>query len=158
MNIEGKKIFEAFWKFFEFTAYFIITVVALSSLGVWLPFSIEKAQSDFISDGTWKGLPWNLFTYSVPIFMISFIDRLIHLLQTTSKFKKNLREFLVLILVLGGGGYLAYQSLVHSRFNRLNESILYAFFFTSVAWFVWVYVKIKTPSYNNYSSIGGAMQ
>lgn len=158
MKVDWKKIFEAIWRFIEFTAYFIITVAILSSLGVWLPFAIEKAQTDTITDKTWITLPWNLFTYTLPIFMISFIDRLIYLLKTTNKFNKNVREFLLLILVSGGGGTLAYISLVSSKFNRLNESIVYSFLFTVVAWFVWIYVKIKTPSYNNFSTLGGAMQ
>lgn len=141
----------------EFIFYFLITIVALCSLGVWLPFAADKAQSDVISKKSLTALPWNLITYSVAIVMISFIDRLRYLFKITNKYKKNEREFLILLIILFIGGILMYFALVNSRFNRLDDSIVYACLFTILAWMVWIYVKLKNPSYDNFSTLGGEM-
>lgn len=155
MNINWRKIKEIILDVIEFIAYFLITIIILSSLGVWLPFANDKAQLDNISDKTWNDLPWNLITYSIAIVMVSFIDRLRYLFKITNKFKRNEREFLFLLIVLLIGGYLIYTSLVDSKFNRLQDSITAAISFTILAWIVWIYVRLRNPSYDNYSTLGG---
>jgi len=155
MTINWRKIKEAILNVIEFVTYFVITVIILSSLGVWLPFANDKAQLDKISDKTWTDLPWNLITYSIAIVMVSFVDRLRYLFKITNKFKRNEREFLFLLFVLIIGGFLVYNSLVDSKFNRHQDSISKAIYFTILAWIVWIYVKLRNPSYDNYSTLGG---
>lgn len=155
MNINWRKVKENTFNVIEFIAYFLITIIVLSSLGVWLPFANDKAQIDTISEKTWNDLPWNLITYSIAIVMVSFIDRLRYLFKITNKFKRNEREFLFLLIVLCLGAYLIYSSLVDSKFNRLHDSISAAISFTILAWIVWIYVRLRNPSYDNYSSLGG---
>jgi len=158
MKINWRKIKEVIFDVIEFIIYFLITIIILSSLGVWLPFANDKAQLDKISDKTWDDLPWNLITYSIAIVMVSFIDRLRYLFKITNKFKRNEREFLFLLIVLIVGGYLIYTSLVDSKFKRLQDSISAAMSFTILAWIVWIYVRLKNPSYDNYSTLGGEIE
>jgi hypothetical protein len=158
MKINWKILKEQTIDVIYFIIYFVITIVILSSLGVWLPFASDKAQLDSISCKTWHSLPWNLITYAVAIVMVSIIDRLRYLFKVTNKFKRNEREFLFLIIILLIGGVLIYHALVDSRFERLNDAILFSSSFTLLAWLVWVYVKLRNPSYDNFSTLGGEMQ
>jgi hypothetical protein len=55
MNIKWLKIKEIILVYIiEFISYFLITIIILSSLGVWLPLSNDKAQFDKISNKAWK--------------------------------------------------------------------------------------------------------
>ncbi|SIT81974.1 hypothetical protein [Pontibacter indicus] len=135
--------------------YFAITIMLLSSLGVWLPFAFDKAQYDCIQESTWNGLPWNLITYSIALVMVAFIDRIRYLFKTNNEFNKNELEFFIILVIIILAAFLIYKSLVDSKFSRLDQSIIYAWAFTALSWIVWLYVKHKNPSYDNYSTLGG---
>ncbi len=146
---------EAIFNFLRFMLYFIITIVGLSSIGVWIPLLNDKATVDSITESTWSGLPLNLITYSIAIVMVSFIDRLLHLFKNSNKYYRNEMEFLCLIVLLAIGSWLVYEALVDLKFKRVQDAISYSIYFTILSWFFWIYVKVKTPMYNNYSTLGG---
>lgn len=148
---------ESISKFFRFTLYFLITIVGLSSIGVWIPFLNDKANFDSITKETWNGLPLNLITYSIAIVMVAFIDRLLHLLKNTNRYTRKEMEFLCLIILLGVGTWLIYQVFVDKKFNRVEDAISYSIYFTILSWIFWIYVKVKTPAYDNYSTLGGTL-
>jgi hypothetical protein len=157
IQINWRKVWSNTLEVFEFSAYFLLTIVLFSSLGVWFPFANDWASSHDFSVKTLNDLPWNLITYAIAIVMVSFIDRLLHLFKVSNKYKRNEREFLLLLIVLCLGAWLIYNALVNSRFNNNHDAIFYSLLFTCLAWIVWIYVKLRTPRYGNFSSLGGEM-
>lgn len=148
---------EPILNFIEFLAYFSISIVILCSVGVWLPFAIDNAQFNQISEKTLKELPWNLITYSIAIVMVAFIDRLLFLFKITNKYKRNELEFLILLIVLFLGVFLVYKSYVLLKFNELHKSIYYSLSFTILAWILWIYVRVRAKPNSNFSTLGGEM-
>lgn len=155
MKVDWQAIGQGCSKFIEFAGYFFITIVLLSSIGVWMPFAIDLAQSDKIQEKTWIDLPWNLITYSIAIVVVAFIDRLLHLVKVTNKYTKNTIEFIFFLFLMIIGGLLVFQSLVHGKFNRPTQSTFFACCFAAMSWIVWIYVKARSPKEGNYSSLGG---
>ncbi|SKB62730.1 hypothetical protein SAMN05660226_02329 [Parapedobacter luteus] len=137
--------------------HFLITVVFLSSLGVWLPFAIDKAKVDSIAYETWIDLPTNLITYGVAIMMVSYVDRLLFLINNTTKYKRNGIEFLILLIIIIATGFLIFIAYVDLKFGRILSAIKATSLFTLIALATWIYVKAKNPRAGNFSSIGGPM-
>ncbi|WP_139378659.1 hypothetical protein [Parapedobacter luteus] len=144
-------------KTWENTMHFLITVVFLSSLGVWLPFAIDKAKVDSIAYETWIDLPTNLITYGVAIMMVSYVDRLLFLINNTTKYKRNGIEFLILLIIIIATGFLIFIAYVDLKFGRILSAIKATSLFTLIALATWIYVKAKNPRAGNFSSIGGPM-
>lgn len=135
--------------------YFFLTIVAFSSLGVWLPLVFDHYDLGYISDESCKVISSNLITYSIVIFVTSLVDRVIQLFEK-GNYTNNTIEFLVLILtVCGGGVYLTYKSIWFLNFGIVFNSIQYALYFTFLSWFLWFYVKTRYSGFKNYSSLGG---
>lgn len=155
MKISWREVRKTCGDFFESILYFVITIVFLSSIGVWIPFALDLANSDGIQQKTWNEFPWNLITYSFAIVVVAFIDRLLHLFKVSSKYSRNTMEFLLLVVVLIIGCFLVFKSVVHGKFDRICESTYFACIFAVMSWLVWIYVKIRNPSGNSHATIGG---
>lgn len=135
--------------------YFLLTIVAFSSLGVTLPLVLDHYDLGFISEESCKMISSNLITYSVVIFATSLVDRVIQLFKKGTFHSKALEFLILLILVVGGAFYLAYNSMWFMKFDAISNSIEYAIYFTLLTWALWFYVKTRDSGYNNYSSLGG---
>lgn len=136
-------------------AYFLIAVAFLGSMGVWLPIAIDNYNSNSISSETHKSLPSNILTYSLGIFLIAAIDRIIHLLFKTSKYSNNILEFFAILFACLGTGILVFLSLKSSKNTLIDDAINYSRYVAFIAWATWFYVKIQGSKANNYSPIGG---
>lgn len=143
--------------FWENVLYFLITVLFLSSLGVWLPFLVDKSTFDNVQDQTWKDLPANLITYSVAIMMASYVERLWYLIKNTTKNNTNGIEFLILIAALISSSWFIYISYVDIKFGRIDSAIKMASIFTGISLTTWIYVKARNTSYDNFSALGGGL-
>jgi uncharacterized membrane protein len=137
--------------------YFLITIVALSSAGVWLPFLLDKFDKGVVSTNTMHEYPGNLLTYGLGIFIIAIIDRIIHLFKRTNRYTNNVLEFLLLIIIIGACTAVVGLSIGKLKFNKLADSIFYAKATVIIAWIGWIYVKFRSPEYANFSAIGGPM-
>jgi hypothetical protein len=138
-------------------AYFIVVIAFFGSMGIWLPMVIDDYNLNTISEETIKSLPSNILTYSLGIFLIAVIDRIIHLLFKTSEFSNNVLEFFGIIFAILGTGTLVFLSLKSLKNSLVEDAILYAKYVAFVSWFLWFYVKLKGSRANNFAAIGGVL-
>ncbi|GEM_PF-2498281 len=141
--------------FLEHVLYFFITVLFLSSLGVWLPFLIDKSTFDTVQDRTWNDLPTNLITYSVAIMMASYVERFLYLIKNTTKNNTNGIEFLILIAALIFSSCFIYISYVDIKFGRVESAIKMTSIFTCISLATWIYVRARNTRYDSFSALGG---
>ncbi|CCG53718.1 Hypothetical transmembrane protein [Flavobacterium indicum GPTSA100-9 = DSM 17447] len=138
-------------------AYFIFAIAFLSSLGIWLPMAIDNYNLDGISDETFKTLPSNLLTYSLGIFLIATIDRVLFLFFRTGEYSNNILEFFAILFLICGTGFLVFVSLKSIKNSSIDEALKYAKYITVIAWAAWFYVKLQASKSNNFSPIGGIL-
>lgn len=136
-------------------AYFVVAILIFGSMGIWLPLAIDNYNLNKIAEETHKSLPSNILTYSLGIFLIAAIDRIIHLLFKTSKYSNNVLEFFGIVFALFGTGVLVFLSLKSLKNTLIEDAILYAKYVAFVAWLAWFYVKLQGSKTNNFSPIGG---
>lgn len=136
-------------------AYFVVAILFFGSMGIWLPIAIDNYNLNKIAEETYKSLPSNILTYSLGIFLIAAIDRMIHLLFKTSKYSNNVLEFFGIIFALFGTGALVFFSLKSLKNTLIDDAIFYAKYVAFVAWLAWFYVKLQGSKTNNFSPIGG---
>ncbi|MCB9310862.1 MAG: hypothetical protein H6567_12455 [Lewinellaceae bacterium] len=138
-------------------AYFIVAIVIFGSMGVWLPILIDNYNFNQVVEETNRSLPNNILTYSLGIFLIAIIDRIVYLLFKTSKYSNNVLEFFGIMFALFGTGVLVFLSLKSLKNTQIESSISYAKYVAFVAWFAWLYVKFQSTKTNNFSPIGGIL-
>lgn len=138
-------------------AYFIVAIAFFGSMGVWLPIAIDNYNLNQIAEETNKSLPSNILTYSLGIFLIAAIDRIIHLLFKTSKYSNNVLEFFGILFASLLTGILVFLSLKSLKNTLIEDAILYAIYVAFIAWFSWFYVKLQGSKTNNFSPIGGIL-
>jgi len=136
-------------------AYFVVAILIFGSMGIWLPIAIDNYNLNKIAEETHKSLPSNILTYSLGIFLIAAIDRIIHLLFKTSKYSNNVLEFFGIVFALFGTGALVFLSLKSLKNTLIEDAVLYAKYVAFVAWLAWFYVKLQGSKTNNFSPIGG---
>lgn len=136
-------------------AYFLFAVSFLGSIGVWLPLVIDNFTTSQITEETYKSLPSNILTYSLSIFFVAAIDRIIHLLFKTSKYSNNVLEFFVILFLCLGTGVIVYISLKALKNAIIVDAVFYARYVAVIAWALWFYVKLQGSKANNFSPIGG---
>ena len=137
--------------------YFFITIVGLSSIGIWLPFAIDRHDLGAASAATWHAFPGNILTYSLSIFMIAVIDRILHFLNSSS-YSNHSIEFLLILIVIAGCGYIVYQSIYFLKFSQLCDAIYYAKIVAVIAWIAWLYVKLRSPHEDQFAAMGGQIK
>ncbi len=155
MNVNWSAIWSGIRSFLSSTLYFLVAIVFISSFGVWIPFVQDHAQFDKIQCKTITDLPWSLVTYAIAIVAVAYIDRIDHLFKASNKYHRNYLEFMILLVLIIGSAILVYLSLTNKKFGRNESAIIYASVLTIVSWVFWIYVKAKTPKYDNYSALGG---
>jgi len=151
MNFMSEKIKNILIHF----AYFVFAVAIFGSMGVWLPIAIDWYNLSQITEATNKSLPSNILTYSLGIFLVAAIDRIIHLLFKTGKYSSNVLEFFGILMALLVTAILVYFSLRCLRNTLIEDAMLYAMYIAFIAWFAWFYVKLQGAKADNYSPIGG---
>jgi hypothetical protein len=138
-------------------AYFVVAILIFGSMGIWLPIAIDNYYLNKIAEETHKSLPSNILTYSLGIFLIAAIDRIIHLLFKTSKYSNNVLEFFGIVFALFGTVALVFLSLKSLKNTLIEDAVLYAKYVAFVALLAWFYVKLQGSKTNNFSPIGGIM-
>jgi hypothetical protein len=137
--------------------YFVVAILFLSSIGIWLPVAIDSYNQGHVSIETMSSLSGNILTYSLSIFLIAAIDRILHLFFKTSSYSNNSIEFLFIIILVFATGYVVFSSLRALKNAQIDDAIDYAKYVTFIAWGVWIYVKLQGSRANNFSSIGGVL-
>jgi hypothetical protein len=123
-------------KVHQMILYFFLTVVLLSSIGVWLPYAIDLFVSNDVSAETAKAFSGNLMTYYIAIFIVGVIDRILSILSNPNySFKKT--EFL--FLVAGSMAcivitFFAFKNIFHKEYERAN---IYAWIGTVMSFIIW---------------------
>jgi hypothetical protein len=138
-------------------AYFIITIVCLGSMGAWLPLVIDDYNLGCISSETYGNFASNILTYSLSIFLVAVIDRIIHLLFKTSTYSSNIIEFFFIIFMCISAAFIVYLSLRAIKRSLIDEAITYSYYVAVVAGFAWIYVKLQGTKANNFATIGGVI-
>jgi hypothetical protein len=118
--------------------------------------AIDKHDLGHVSTATWHAVPGNILTYSLSIFIIAIIDRILHFLNGSS-YSNHTIEFLLLLIIIGGCGYVVFLSIYYLKFNQLCDAIHCALIVAGIAWFGWLYVKFRSPNDNQFAAIGGRM-
>lgn len=146
------------WKIKEiiiFLLYFIAVILALGSIGVWLPLVISHYQEGHIDDNVIRETSGNLITYSAVIFITCFIDRIIQLFKK-SDYSNNTIEFLILfVIVFGLAIFFVYKSIWYNKFNHIEDSIWHAVYLSGLSSCLWIYVKTRDRSFGNFNALGG---
>lgn len=138
-------------------AYFLIAIIFLGSMGVWLPITIDIYSTNNISNETMNLLPSNILTYSLGIFLIAAIDRIIYLFFKTSKYTNNILEFFGILFACLATAFIVFLSLKSFKNSIVDDAIRYAKYVVLIAWVAWFYVKIQGSKGNNFSAIGGVI-
>lgn len=138
--------------------YFVITIVFLSSIGVWLPIILDDYNLDYISNETCSAIAGNILTYSLSIFLVAIIDRILLLISKTSKYHNNILEFFIIMILLMLASILVYFTLKDLRKLQYLAAIKLSFSVVLITWAYWLYVKFQSNKEDNFSSIGGPMQ
>lgn len=137
--------------------YFVITIIFLSSVGVWLPIMLDDYNLDHISNETYSAIAGNILTYSLSIFLVAIIDRILLLISKTSKYHNNIIEFFVTLILLILTSILVYHTLKDLRKMRYVAAIKFSFSVAIITWIYWLFVKFGSNKEDNFSSIGGSM-
>lgn len=146
---------ESFKNILIIIAYFFVAILLFGSMGIWLPFLIDDYNLSQFSEETYRALPSNLLTYSLGIFLIASIDRMIFLLFRTSKYSNNVLEFFAIIFAIIGVGVLVFFSLKSIKNSLIEDAVQYAKYLALSASLAWFYVKLQGSKANNFSPLGG---
>jgi uncharacterized protein YacL len=136
--------------------YFILTVVALGSMGVWLPLAIDYFKSYSLNKETLKILPGNILTYCVSLFFIAILDRIIHIIKDESC-KHKITELLVMGFVIILCAILTYFSFRSINFEEFDKATKYALIATFLAYIVWWIANWKDEKVDPFDSLGGKL-
>ena len=134
--------------------YFVITVIVLSSMGVWLPFALDYFKGDSISIETKQALAGNILTYYLSLFFIAVIDRILHI-SKDERYKHKITEILIMslvILVCISLTYISFRSVAHKLYDK---AAYYACIATAVSYIIWWIANWKNDNVDPYSSLGG---
>lgn len=144
-------------KFYQLVLYFIITVLFLSSIGVWLPYGIDYFFGDSIKQETSDAFAGNLMTYYLAIFTVGIIDRLLSIIDNPNyNFKKT--EFLLLVTVSIVCLFLtimAFKNIFHKKFDVATN---YAFYGTILSVFIWWLSKWDSITDSPANILGGPIR
>ncbi len=136
--------------------YFVITIVIISSIGVWLPFAIDYFAGT-ITPETKNALPGNLMTYYLALFTVSAIDRTLVIIDNTNyNYRKT--EFLISIivsLIFIGITFMAFKNIFHKDFATAN---VYAVIGTILSFVIWWISKWNTIETNATNILGGEIK
>lgn len=135
--------------------YFGITIAFLSSVGIWLPLWIDDYNIGRISDATYQALASNILTYALSLYIVSTIDRIIHLIWKTGKYTNHTIEFLLIVAISLFVVFIVYKSVKLNRHEEISNSIKWAIYLALIAWGTWWYVRLQATKGNNFSPIGG---
>ncbi len=137
--------------------YFLLAIVFFSSIGIWLPMISDDYTKGKMAEETFNAVAGNILTYSLAIFLVSSIDRIIYLFYKASKYTNNVLEFLLIICVVIITGYFVFLTQKSIKYAYYQNAIGYASYIVFIAWISWFYVKIKGSKDNNYATIGGVI-
>jgi hypothetical protein len=138
-------------------AYFLVVILLFGSMGVWLPILIDNYNFNQMGEDTKQSLPSNIITYSLGIFLVAALDRVIYLMFKASSYSNNVLEFFGILFALILTSVLVFLSLKSLKNTLLSDAILYGKYLTFVAWVAWFYVKLQGSKASNFSPIGGAI-
>lgn len=138
--------------------YFIIAIVVLGTSGIWLPFIGKDFNGQAIENSDWLAYAGNILTYSLTLFFVAIVDRVMHLLFKTGRYSNNVIEFLLIIIVSFLLGWLVvYKALKALRYDEVSRAIYYSFILGICSWAAWWYVKIQGSRANNFAPLGGTI-
>lgn len=137
--------------------YFIITIAFLGSIGVWLPVFLDDYNLNYISNETFSAIASNTITYSLSIFLVSIIDRILRLFINTSPYHNNVLEFFSILILVIITAFTVYLTLKDIKQSLYISAIWKSLIVTMIAWLYWLYVKFISNRGNSFDSIGGQM-
>lgn len=137
----------------DIVLYFVLTMIIVSSIGVWLPFAIDFFAGSF-KDETARSFPGNLLTYYLGIFTIATIDRMLRIFELDNYSHKK-SEFLVLAFVILTVGFLTFMVFKNIHHNDYGAAWVWCIAPTVIAYIMWWISKWHTIESNPTNALGG---
>lgn len=134
--------------------YFVFTIVILSTIGVWLPLSIDYFPANKVSAKSLESLPGNLLTYYLSIFFVALVDRVLFLVRDNA-YKHKITEILlagVVAFICLTLTYFAFSKIYQKDYESAVHYCLYATVLSFVLWWI---ANYKDSKADPYSTLGG---
>lgn len=137
--------------------YFILTIVAFSAMGVWIPIAIDYFKGDTLGKETWEILPGNILTYYLSIVSVAIVDRIIYIVKD-ERYRHKITEVLIIAFVIILYiilTYLSFRFVYHKEFNKATNCALIA---TLFAYGMWWIANWKEQKVDPFNPLGGPLQ
>lgn len=152
-------VFTFFKTKYNLIVYFLLTIVGCGSLGVWFPmlldwFAHDPKNPNILSDATNKGMPNNIITYFLSIFLVSLIDRILYVIDKED-YKHRKTEIFISIVIFIAVAYFVLNSFRFLRMNDLASANKYALIGAAISFIVWWIANYQDTKTDPYSALGG---
>lgn len=134
--------------------YFIIAVIIFSSIGVWLPLLIDFFNYNSVSDKTIVIIPNSIISYSLSIFTIGLIDRILFMVDMQMYRHKKL-EILVSVIVIILVSIFVFETFRALKNNLVDNAIIYSVIASLISYITWWIANYKGTKVNPVDSLGG---
>lgn len=137
-------------KFLTVLFYFILVVVALSSIGVLLPwiFDLKNENPDI-----YKNFNQNIITYFIAILMTSSLDIVMKTVDTQNRYKKPILLFISIVnlLILSFSGITIYDNYK----GEYNKTPIICYLGVTLAYIAWWFANYNNSTFKIDSTLGG---